>query len=884
MPIGTSDPAKPLMFVLLSSSPSPSVHSKKQPKSVLVLWGKDMGSSCELNMKGIDASAGGLVWVRRRNGSWWPGQIMGLDDLPESCLVSPRSGTPVKLLGREDASVDWYNLEKSKRVKAFHCGEYDDCIEKAKASADNSSKKAVKYARREDAILHALEIENACISKERHDILSKNDYSDSEEHDNWARQPQKMFNPGKENENMAGSVSTFEGNSTQDLAQSGISFEEPNDFSHPKVQYVQKKRQKNPNDSEDDGTEGIKRMRGIEDLGMRVVSRRKSNMYFHSDGPLELVQLDSSSLSASTVGSASMGNSLSTGSPVNSSKGYCSSLKRRLSQVANFHETAKRKDRRRPLTKVLQSTAMVSVPVFCDQDARPGGSFFQRVTDGKVSAFESKKTSFSVVTSNNSDSTGASYENQTLFIASELPCDAGVDAAYFHSKLKDKEFSSMSAFPIDDCSETLFDVPLVEEEKQTGGFSPIFLSCSSGKLQAGAVGRQSSHCSQFGSLSLRNEGLDESGSTSFAGSDINDVSPNVEKGNSKWLLKGKRNSRNSFKIKNQDSRIFMDRDDESDAYVAGIEHLDELSVGCGQKVDVNNFDFSLTSDNCGQLAKPKLLIENEGDGPRHWSNHISYRATKVGEVSTLVRKKDPLLMRHMPDSSPTPQKSLPYRQSRFTTYSSCQIFDAPIRNMNAGSSLFDVNLEVRASYKGQHVPLVSLMSKLNGKAIIGHPLTIEVLDDGYCELLLSSIDGYPISSHELYDIPRENLSDQSMDITNSSLLLDRGDNAVVTSQATGNAVLEARRNPIKHLTVKPYLSPKKSPAIRRCGLFSRKTRKLSSLTVAQGKREEKRKLVAEKLGGLVIACVPLKVVFSRINEAVNSLTQSAHCIGKSRDL
>ncbi|MCD7454123.1 hypothetical protein HAX54_023541 [Datura stramonium] len=48
--------------------------------------------------------------------------------------MSPRSGTPVKLLGREDASVDWYNLEKSKRVKAFRCGEFDDCIKRAEAS------------------------------------------------------------------------------------------------------------------------------------------------------------------------------------------------------------------------------------------------------------------------------------------------------------------------------------------------------------------------------------------------------------------------------------------------------------------------------------------------------------------------------------------------------------------------------------------------------------------------------------------------------------------------------------------------------------------------------------------------------------------------------
>lgn len=66
----------------------------------------EMGStSGEAKSNVIDASVGGLVWVRRRNGSWWPGRIMGIDELSEGSLVSPRSGTPVKLLGREDASV-----------------------------------------------------------------------------------------------------------------------------------------------------------------------------------------------------------------------------------------------------------------------------------------------------------------------------------------------------------------------------------------------------------------------------------------------------------------------------------------------------------------------------------------------------------------------------------------------------------------------------------------------------------------------------------------------------------------------------------------------------------------------------------------------------------
>ncbi|KAK1409074.1 hypothetical protein QVD17_35598 [Tagetes erecta] len=113
----------------------------------------------------VDCGVGTIVWVRRRNGSWWPGKILGPDELSASHLMSPRSGTPVKLLGREDASVDWYNLEKSKRVKPFRCGEFDDCIERAEASQGMPPKKREKYARREDAILHALDLEKQLLQK-----------------------------------------------------------------------------------------------------------------------------------------------------------------------------------------------------------------------------------------------------------------------------------------------------------------------------------------------------------------------------------------------------------------------------------------------------------------------------------------------------------------------------------------------------------------------------------------------------------------------------------------------------------------------------------------------------------------------------------------------
>ncbi|KAE8728344.1 Poly(P)/ATP NAD kinase [Hibiscus syriacus] len=265
-----------------------------------------MGSTDEPNIRDIDASVGGLVWVRRRNGSWWPGRIMGLDELSEGCLVSPRSGTPVKLLGRKDASVDWYNLEKSKRVKAFRCGEYNECIEKAKASAANSNKRAVKYARREDAILHALEIESARLGKDHPDYFSRKDNSGGDK-GSLARESPTVSHSGKE--------MTYD------------------------------KEKKNPNDSEDDGSERIKRMRGLEDL-------------------------DS----------------------INGSRNHSSSVKRKRSQVANVHEFLKRKNRRRPLTKVLESTAIVSVPVVCDELTSSSGSPRWGLSDSKISGIDSNES------------------------------------------------------------------------------------------------------------------------------------------------------------------------------------------------------------------------------------------------------------------------------------------------------------------------------------------------------------------------------------------------------------------------------------------------------------------------------------------------------------
>ncbi|KAJ4823687.1 hypothetical protein Tsubulata_027688 [Turnera subulata] len=764
----------------------------------------------------LDASVGALVWVRRRNGSWWPGRIMGLDEISEASLVSPRSGTPVKLLGRDDASVDWYNFEKSKRVKAFRCGEYDECIEKAKASAASGNRKAVKYARREDAILHALEIENTLLGEGRLEFFpSANNLG--EENGNSAKESPSMSTSGKEDEDVTDEGNNAEGDADADsdsrlnsesgsgsdsdlapeLSQSGISFEEPNCVGPPKVQSTQGKRRRTPNDSEDDGTEGIKRMRGLVDLGMGV-------------------------------GESNNWNCISNGSPVNGSKGCNSSLKRKRTQVANGHEFLKRKNRRRPLTKVLECTAMVPVRVICDQLPSSSGSPHQGLSNNKISGMDSNesKKNVRIVTNNNSDSTGISSEAG----ATLNPCDHVYDASHANGKLKkEKDISAVSGLPENRSSDRLFDVPFVPEAKRSKGFPPV------GKHQIGGFGQQAS---QAEALSVKIEGHDEPGSTHPTTSYAN-ISQRMEKGTSKWQLKRKRNSRHISKNRRQDSRKYVDMDDEPNACLAGIQQLDGYIQGSDQKVDCDDTRRSLPLYNCSVRVK----TEDQVDGDQEWAKSVSHREPHRGG--------------NMADVSVAPQRSLPYRQSRFTVNSRYRTAEFPARTFGSHSKLVDVKLEVKSNYRPQHVPLVSLMSKLNGKAIVGHPLTVELLNDGYCDTMINKNDPDSTTNSAFRETPELG--------------------------SAGIQNLEAGRMPAKLKTTQPRSSHGKSNKSRKSGILSKKTRKLSSLT--GGKREDKKPAV-EKPKGPVIACIPLKLVFSRITEAVNCSARQTHrpCPLTSSDL
>ncbi|KFK39439.1 hypothetical protein AALP_AA3G245000 [Arabis alpina] len=655
-----------------------------------------MGSSDE--RKAIDASIGGLVWVRRRNGCWWPGRIMAHHEVPDGCIVSPKSGTPIKLLGRDDASVDWYNLEKSKRVKAFRCGEYDACIETAKATGSSSSKKGVKYARRDDAIVHALEIENAHLAKDDPELLTGKD----------DRCIEKASTSG---EDLKRCLSSKADKDSTDVTKTGgalkssMSLKKPNNVKASKVQRLSEKRRRTPNDSEDDGTERNKRMRVLEDIGMAIGSKGKPQAGTLFEPKQENGSLIEPKQENGFKNDTNINGSMLNGSLANGNSKDCS--------------PSKRKTRRRPMTKVLESTPILSAPpVNCgdelvNSDCSPPPGF--------------SESKLSTIVNNNSSDSGVSCEDVAV------PLNVSEDAEAIPNKAKDSE-----KFSADDSSNGLFDVPLTGEEKHSAGISTVaFTSSSPGKALVSGTMRQ---CGQSGHDDVvKNEVSNGSACTSPATTIIN----GIEKSTSKWQLKGKRNSRRMSKKQEERRNAFA------------------------QEANNNSLPLCSVSD-------------------QNPHGHFSIGTQAMG------------------------------------------------RN----SQLYDVNIEVKANYKPRDVPLISLRSKLYGEAIVGHPLTVEVLEDG-------SSDGI-VSSHI------KSLSVPMVD-----------DDDVKPKPSWKN----------KSKKKKPHFPPHNTSKSKKSSPLSKKTRCLSALTGQKLTVISKKKVMTKEQ---VVACIPLKIVFSRINEAVKGSGRQVH--------
>lgn len=566
----------------------------------------------------MDCGVGSIVWVRRRNGSWWPGQIIGPDDHSTSHLISPpRSGTPVKLLGREDASVDWYNLEKSKRVKAFRCGEFDDYIEKIEASHEMSLKKREKYARREDAILHALELERELVKKQ---VKLDNAYD-------W--RDCRRSNSVKKGVVVALPVET-EGNDDDDdekhaNLKSYRSCENEIDGGCFPLEVA--------GDVEVDLSKATPQMRGLQDVGLEIA-------------PLKTI------LSSPVDSHVSQKILINEGVRALASDSLCTG---RTLQANGARQMTYRTKRSSPFYFPAKSNDLLDykeTPALLEMPSPNGGKFpYHGSLVGETeSTFMddaesgSSETDFTESTVSDSDS-------------SETEPDMDVKMAILAET--GREF---------------------EEHENTSSEEPDDLAVTSDMPHL--YPRELITCHEAVS---------------------------------KWQLKGKRNNRNLVK------RSYGAPDGKGIIYGAegdfkeGRTNLSHKSLHCYE----NGFSDALYEDD------QMLELEDED----------SLTPRPVSKFQNKIHRG-------------TDWKDLAWDEN----VASKEYWDMKEYNPTYGdryhvgrrmrSMLINVDVRVQAGYRKEPVPIISLMSKLDGKAIIGHPIQVEVLKDGSSDTFFSAIDDF----------------------------------------------------------------------------------------------------------------------------------------------
>lgn len=176
----------------------------------------------------------------------------------------------------------------------------------------------------------------------------------------------------------------------------------------------------------------------------------------------------------------------------------------------------------------------------------------------------------------------------------------------------------------------------------------------------------------------------------------------------------------------------------------------------------------------------------------------------------------------------------------------------PIKTMRLNSTLCDVELSVLGgSNTGRRVPLVSLMSKWNRRPVVGYPVSVEVCEDVF---------GHPLSSRD----------DQQPAASSVDVMILKRDETEGLQRLVPPPPQACRAKPKSRSRKTPEKEMDRlwQPHTKKPASASRKMRRLSSF--ASGQRDgEDRKSAVGKVSGTVIACIPLRVVFSRINEALS---------------
>ncbi|KAL5724610.1 hypothetical protein ACHQM5_007848 [Ranunculus cassubicifolius] len=688
----------------------------------------------------FDCSAGSIVWVRRRNGSWWPGKIVGNQELSALHLMSPRSGTPVKLLGREDASVDWYNLEKSKRVKPFRCGEFDDCIDKAEQSLGIPIKKREKYARREDAILHALELERENVEKKEEKQMNAKSAS-SKKLSVLKELSVSSKHAGKGNCKIINSKSHLDSSIKEEV-----------------IIPVYAQRAKPGKQSS--GKEDELQIRGLQDFD----PNRKPPVI-----PL-FNHVPSGSQSLERTGAFSSSKSQVT-------------FKRKRSHGGLVEESlSKRRDRRRPLVQVLQTSAML--------EAAQNLQFFEDVQGEKEQvgficrAKRSRCVYLPAEANEGLDHTvelqisppqfgmdNCNIINRGSLTEENTTSGSARDNAESDSSSSDEETDDDPAF-LTDC---------IEAQPMIVGTSHII------------GGIESSSSEEEGYLPRYHS---------------NNQAADMEV--SKWKLKGKRNIRSNSYLEgkgNWSNQLTNLRPSVSRFY--GSDYLSYGYDEDEEEIEKNppmHSNSKRMTDGFGYLDI--IDSEEEEDDPL-WE-------ADIGECY------DPI-------------------------YSG--------KGKKNSCDLVDVEVKVQASsYQGEHVPLVSLMSRLNGKAIIGHPIQIEVLQEEE-EVFLSDFREEATANYAI-------VAEAPMWQTARRTAMHRipRPHPCITLTPDDNPPLQLYRRPVER---KIQRRPRKK--VSSGELSSQKTRTLSSIAIEQrlyGNVSSPGVLI--KPENTAVTCIPVKLVFSRL--------------------
>lgn len=201
--------------------------------------------------------------------------------------------------------------------------------------------------------------------------------------------------------------------------------------------------------------------------------------------------------------------------------------------------------------------------------------------------------------------------------------------------------------------------------------------------------------------------------------------------------------------------------------------------------------------------------------------------------------------------------------------------------------LVDVDLKVQSNYQREHVPMISLMSKINGQAIVGHPIQIETLEYGSAAALLAAADD---ELHQDPDtsvppmwrtarrtancrVPRPRSSMMDGDEGTEHLQAVHQDRKAPTNRSNGGKSSVRKRSGRGSRPTDKKLC--KKPAKKTGGSSNQKTRTLASIATQQKSINHlKHGASSCNVNGLVKpesvsaagACIPVKLVFSRLHE------------------